>query len=65
VATLKIEWKDNIGQSGGTLLTIEVDGEKILDEHYPRRRLDEARKAAKRAVQKAEFDNKKKSTPEV
>jgi hypothetical protein len=67
VASLKIEWKDNPGQTGGTMLTIEVDGDLVLDEHYPRRQLKEARKAARKAVKDAEvkFDNKKDHSPSV
>jgi hypothetical protein len=65
VASLKILWKDNPG--GGTMLTIEVDGEQVLDELYPRRRIKEARKAARKAVKDAEdkFDNKKDKSPKV
>ena len=67
MASLKIEWKDNPGQTGGTMLTIEIDGDQVLDEHYPRRRLKEARKAARKAVKDAEdkFDNKKDHSPSV
>jgi hypothetical protein len=67
VAMLKIEWKDSPGETGGTMLTIEVDGDQVLDKHYSRRRIKEARKAARKAVKDAEdkFDNKKENGPSV
>ena len=61
MASLRIEWRDNPKKkTGGTMLTIEINGRMRLDKHFPRSRLKEARKEAIRAVDDAEgrFENK-------